>query len=134
MWRILREAGTNWSRDNASYLGAALAYYALFSVTPLLVLVLDVTTLVLGPMAARNQLAAHLTNAIGPEAAQAVQNTMLHSREIEAGWRARTFATCMLLVTAANLFLQVKPACSSSGNSHHCQRTAWCAARLRIGC
>src|SRR5262249_39341489 len=108
MWRILREAGQSWSEDNASYLGAAVAYYALFSVTPLLVLVLDLTALALGPMAARNQLAAHLNDIIGTEAAQAVQSMVLRARPMEAGVWERLLAIGVLLFTAANLFLQVK--------------------------
>jgi membrane protein len=108
MWRILREAGRNWSQDNASHLGAAVAYYALFSVTPLLMLVLDVTALALGPMEARNQLAEHLALFIGPEAAQAVQSLLQSARAQEAGWPSRSVAIGVLLITAANLFLQVK--------------------------
>lgn len=108
MWRILRQAGQNWSQDNASYLGAAVAYYALFSVAPLLVLVLDIMALALGPMAASNQLSDHLTQFIGADAAHAVNSMILHARSAEVGWWERLIALVVLLVTAGNLFIQVK--------------------------
>jgi membrane protein len=107
MWRILREAARNWSADNASHLSAAVAYYALFSVAPLAVLVLDVGTMAFGQAAARNQLASYLTEFLGVEGAQAVQEMIRH-REPTVTWWSSLIATGVLIFTAANLFVQVR--------------------------
>jgi membrane protein len=47
IWRVLKESFGEWNRDNASRLAAALAYYTIFSIAPLLILVIAIAGLFL---------------------------------------------------------------------------------------
>ena len=65
VWDILRDAGSAWIEDNAFRLSAALAFYTLLSVAPLLVIVIAVAGLVFGPEAESGQLSAQLAPRAG---------------------------------------------------------------------
>lgn len=107
-WQTLRQAGRFWVEDNAAYLSAAVAYYALFSVAPLAVLAVDLSAIAYGEAAAQNRLADFLENFIGPGAAQGVQNLVLQVRQPAVNWWTGLLAFGLLLFTAANLFVQVQ--------------------------
>jgi uncharacterized BrkB/YihY/UPF0761 family membrane protein len=53
-WQMLRDAALAWRNDYAPSMGAALAYYTLFSITPLLLIVVSVAGLAFGEQAARS--------------------------------------------------------------------------------
>ena len=56
VWPLLRDATRSWDEDGASSLGAALAFYTLFSIAPLLLIVISVAGLVFGEQAARGEI------------------------------------------------------------------------------
>jgi membrane protein len=70
---LLVQAYTEWSKDNAPRLGAALAYYALSSIAPVLIVVTGVAGIFLGQAAARGQIAPALERTVGPDGAAAVE-------------------------------------------------------------
>ena len=53
LWPLIKEAAADWSHDKAPRLGAALAYYTVFSIVPLLVLFIAIIGLVFGQEAAQ---------------------------------------------------------------------------------
>lgn len=55
VWYLIKDSAAEWSDDNASSLSAVLAYYTLFSIAPLLVLILGIVSLVLGEEGGRSQ-------------------------------------------------------------------------------
>ena len=71
--RLGKEAFYEWSHDRAARLGAALAYYALFSMAPLLVIMTTIAGSVYGESAAEGQLVRAISDQIGPEAAIGVE-------------------------------------------------------------
>src|SRR5262252_6142316 len=73
MGSLLLDTFNEWSADNAGHLGAALAYYALFSITPILVVVMGIVGLVYGPSAAQGRMAPWLGQFLGSEGARAAQ-------------------------------------------------------------
>ena len=66
--RLIVDAYVEWSHDRAARLGAALAYYALFSIAPLLVIMIAVAGSVYGEAAAKGQIVSAVSGQIGPEA------------------------------------------------------------------
>src|ERR1700704_4089426 len=76
LWAMLKQAGTAWLDDYAASMGAALAYYTLFSLAPLLLLVIAIAGLVFGADAARGQIVSQLSGLIGQEGAVAVQGLL----------------------------------------------------------
>ena len=67
LWQLVRQSVTAWSEDYASSMGAALAYYTLFSLAPLLLLVISIAGVVFGADAARGQVVTQLAGLIGQE-------------------------------------------------------------------
>src|ERR1700724_335210 len=81
-----------WLDDRAPTMGAAIAYYMVFSLAPMLVMVIAVAGLAFGQQAAEGALFGELADLIGPESAVAVQ-AMLRS---ESSTRSRGLATAVL--------------------------------------
>lgn len=76
MWKVLKTAWTSWSAHKASRLGAALAYYSIFSMGPLIVIVVAIAGLAFGQDAVRVEVSQTLRGALGASGAQAIE-TML---------------------------------------------------------
>ncbi len=106
MIRTLYQAAVRWQADRASFLGAAIAYYALFSTVPLLIVSIAVAGQFYGKEAAEGKLVATLSEHIGPESAQNLQD-LVRSAAIGSGWAA-LFGSLLLLFTAMGLFLQLR--------------------------
>ena len=71
--QLLSQAYADWSSDGAARLGAALAYFTLFSVAPILIVVTGVAGLFIGQAAAKGQVAPWLERLLSPQGAQATE-------------------------------------------------------------
>jgi len=107
---VLKEAGGEWVEDKASRLGAALAYYTVFSLAPLLVIVIAVAGFFFGPEAAQGQIAGQIRSVVGEEGAQAVQDMIKHAQHPGASALASAVGVVILLCGAAGLFGQLQDA------------------------
>jgi membrane protein len=76
---LLLDTFNEWSADSAGRLGAALAYYTLFSIAPILVVVEGIVGLVYGPAAAQGHIAPWLQRFLGSEGAHAAQFMLAHA-------------------------------------------------------
>ncbi len=72
----LKRAVRKWSDDKASRLGAALAYYALFSVAPLLIVAVGIAGLVFGEEAAQGEIVGQIEDRVGSSVAGFLQDMM----------------------------------------------------------
>lgn len=105
-WRACLQFGEN--KD--SRLGAALAYYTLFSIAPLLVVAIYLTGFFYGEDAARGQVSRQLTREIGKEAAEAVERLVEYAAQPREGpWAAR-ISVVILIAGALGLFLHLRGA------------------------
>ena len=75
--RLMKEAASSWSADYAPSMGAALSYYTLFSIAPLLIIVIAVAGLAFGDEAARGAIFSELRGMTGDEGAKAVPEVIL---------------------------------------------------------
>ena len=75
-WSLIKTSVAAWSDDYAPSMGAAISYYTLFSIAPLLVIVIAIAGLVFGADAAQNEIVAQLRGLIGQEGAIAVQGLL----------------------------------------------------------
>jgi membrane protein len=105
---MLEETARDWSNDNATRLAAALAYYSLLSVAPMLVLAVSLATLVFGDQAARGQLAAQLGEAVGPEAGRTLESLVLSARAVDGGTFSSVLSGAVLLVGASAVFAELQ--------------------------
>jgi membrane protein len=108
--RLLGEAAEGWHKDNAPRLGAALAYYTLFSIAPLLVVAIAVAALVFGQDAAQGRIVAELSGLLGEAGARALEETVENSRKATAGTLATLGALFTLFLGATGVFGELKGA------------------------
>ena len=99
--RLFKTAGAEWSNDKAARLGASLSYYTIFSIAPLLLLVIAVAGLVLGTQAAQGKIVEQLGGLLGPDAAKAIQ-TMIE----KAGQRSSGIVALIVGATGVLIELQ----------------------------
>jgi len=107
---FLREVYDEWRRDQALSHGAALAYYALFSLAPLLVLVITVAGLVLGRAAAQGEIVAQIKGLVGADAAATVEGMVLRMTSPRAGVIASVASLVTMVVGASGVLGQLQTA------------------------
>jgi membrane protein len=105
---VLRCAVSDWIGHRCASKGAALAYYTLFSLAPILVLVIAVAGLFYGAAAAQGQLLGQLRGLLGDKGAEAVQLVLAGARNQENGTRATIIATVLLMFGATSVFAELK--------------------------
>jgi membrane protein len=105
-----------WRRDNVPRLAAALAYYALFSLAPLLVVVIGVAGLMFGREAARGELVAQFDHLIGRQGAEAVEALVAAAGTPGTGIVAAVAGLALLLVGASGVFGELQSALNAIWN------------------
>ncbi len=105
---VLRCAATEWLAHRAASKGAALAFYTLFSMAPILVLVIAVAGLFYGHEAAQGQLIDELRGLVGAQGAETIQAILAGARNKEDGFWATIIAGALLLVGATSVFAELK--------------------------
>src|SRR5438094_556288 len=112
--RIVMRAARQWSANGDSRLGAALAYYALFSVAPLLVIAVTIAGVVFGDDAARGHVQHQLEDYIGPESAAFIQKMVESAAQPrQQEWAPYVTGVGLLLVGALGMFLHVRAGLAS---------------------
>lgn len=108
MWQLARDAVVSWSDDGAPSMGAALAYYTMFSIAPLLLIVVSVAGLVFGETAARGEVFGQLEHLIGAEGALAVQGLLQSASKPADSALATLVGLGVLLVGATTVFAELQ--------------------------
>ena len=109
-WIMLRQMSRSWLDDYALSMGAALAYYTLFSLAPLLLIVIAVAGLVFGEDAARGEISAQLRTLMGEGGAQAVQGLLASVHKPAEGVAATVLGAVLLFVGATTVFSELQDA------------------------
>lgn len=109
-WQVLREAADEWREDKASQLGAAMAFYSVLSLAPLLVIAIAIAALVFGEQEAKDQLAGQMTELMGPAGAEAVVELIQQAQQPRAGTIAALLGLATLLFGASGVFGQLQDA------------------------
>ena len=110
MWALLRNTFTAWNEHEAPRLGAALAFYSILSIAPLVVVVLAILAMVLGRSDAQDQLLGQVQGMIGKEGADAVKTMIQHAQKPSSGVIASVFGVVTLLFGASGVFGELRSA------------------------
>ncbi len=110
MWELLKEAYREWQADKVPRLGAALAYYSVFSLAPLVVIAIAVAGLVFGGQAARGGVVREIEATVGHPAAEAIEDMLRHTSATGDCWRATAIGLVVLLFGASGVFIQLQDA------------------------
>ena len=107
---MVKTAVNAWLEDYAPSMGAALSYYTLFSLAPLLLIVISVAGMVFGRDAAQGAVLAQLGSIMGPEGAIAIEGMLKVAREPAKGALATVIGVVALLIGATAIFAELQSA------------------------
>ena len=110
MWNVLSTAYNNWSRHRSARLGAALAYYSVFSLGPLLLIVIAIAGLWFGQDAVRGSLTGQFRELFGSDGGQAVEAMLKGASSTQGGGIAAIVGVVLLLIAALGVVVQLKDA------------------------
>jgi membrane protein len=105
---VLVASLTSWIDHRAASKGAALAFYTLFSMAPILVLAIAVAGYFFGAKAAQGEIVAQLEELVGPNGALAVQALLAGAQNPASGLLATLVASVLLLFGATSVFAELK--------------------------
>ncbi len=107
---LLKQTFQSWNEDKAARLAAALSFYAVFAMAPVLIIALAVAGQVLGPVQVQTQLLNQLTATIGPQGADLIQSMLENARKPADSLVASILALGALILGAAGAFGQLQDA------------------------
>jgi membrane protein len=107
---LFKQAFSEFSRHKTPRLGAALAYYTIFSLAPLLLIVIAIAGLAFGHDAAQNKIFEQLRGVLGPASATAVQELVKGAAKPKSGTAATIIGVLTLILGASGVFGQLEDA------------------------
>jgi membrane protein len=110
MWRLLKDTVSAFIEDEALSRGAAIAFYTVTSLAPVLLIVIAIAGLFFGAEAARGAIFAQLTGLMGQQAADVLQTALASASTKSSGIIATIVGVVTLLVTASGMFGEMQAA------------------------
>jgi membrane protein len=107
---LLKEAAGSWSEDRAPSMGAAISYYSVFSLAPLLVIVIAVAGLFFSADQVQGAVFAQLSSLMGDDAAKAVDEMLKHAQEPKTGGIAAITSIFVLVIGATTVLAELQGA------------------------
>lgn len=109
-WAIVLDAAYGWINDDAMSMAASIAFYTIFSLAPLAILVIALAGLVFGDEAARGALVDQLTALVGRDAGETVQDLIARAGARETGLVASIIGIGTIVVGATTVFVELQTA------------------------
>jgi membrane protein len=109
-WTILKETVSSFMADEALGRGAAMAFYAVTALGPILLIVVAIAGLVFGEKAAQGALTDQFRSMMGPESAQMLQTVLENAGKKSSGIIATIIGIITLVITASGVFGEMQSA------------------------
>jgi membrane protein len=110
---LLGETFADWNEDRVPRMGAALAYYSVFSAAPLLLIAVAIAGFVFGEQAARRELHTEIAGIVGTTAASATEEIVGDVHRNGSGWLGGLIGLAVLLFGASGVFTELQDALNS---------------------
>jgi membrane protein len=110
IWSMLIQTFSAWNEHEAPRLGAALAFYTILSLAPLVILVVGIAALIFGHFTAQNQLLGQVDSMVGHQGAEAVKGMIEHAQKPASGIFASIIGVITLLFGASGVFGELRSA------------------------
>jgi membrane protein len=111
LFNLLKETFQEWQDDKSPRLAAALAYYTVFSLAPLLIIVIAIAGAVFGEQAARGEIVSQIEGLVGEQGAQVIQTAIENADRPNAnGGVASLISVIILIFGASGVFAQLQDA------------------------
>ena len=133
-WQLVKGAVAAWIDDYAPSMGAALSYYTVFSLAPLLLIVVSIAGLVFGQEAARGEIFGQVAQLMGADAAKAIEGLLASVNKPAEGVAATTIGVVLLLIGATTVFGELQDALDRIWRAPARERSAgwWKLLRARL--
>lgn len=115
-YRHVLEAFSIWNDANASALGAAVAFYTIFAIAPLFILVLALAGALFGHEAAQHELFGQIQGLVGKNSGEAVQSILNAADRPRAGFWATMIGFITLFIGATSVFIQLQQSLNAIWN------------------
>lgn len=122
---MLKGAYFNWNRNEPWARSATIAYYALFSLPSLLIIVVSIAGYFFGRQAVQGRITQEIGEFIGLEAARAIENMVANAALTESSTFAIIFGVAFLIFGATGVFFQLKAAMNNIWNIAAKKNTVW---------
>ncbi len=110
LWSALKAAGQQWAAHKSARMGAALAYYSVFSLGPLIVVVISIAALIFDRSVVQREVIQSLQGLLGNQGSEAVNAMLSGAGSRGEGWFASVIGTATLLFAAVGVVVQLKDA------------------------
>jgi membrane protein len=110
LWWVMKRALAGWWDDNVPRLGASLAYYTLFALSPVLLVATAIAGLVFGPEAVRGEIVGQIQGLVGRQGAEAVQAMLEGAAKPSSSIPATVVGFVTLFLGATGAFLELQTA------------------------
>lgn len=107
-FNVLVNAAKKWMADNAFQHSAAVSFYTLFSLAPITIIAVAVASFFVGQDVATRQFSIQMTQLVGAQSTQMIQDTVLAAQRQQHSWLANTLGVILLLVGATSVFGQLQ--------------------------
>jgi membrane protein len=125
MWVLLKTAVKDWLRHRDARLGAALAYYSVFSLGPLLLIVVSVAGLFFGAERVSSGVSAQFRSLLGPLGSQAIDAMLKGAGSVSGGVLTAAIGVVLLIVAAIGLVAQLKDAINTIWETKKPEGAGW---------
>ncbi|HEX2965246.1 MAG TPA: YhjD/YihY/BrkB family envelope integrity protein, partial [Syntrophorhabdaceae bacterium] len=107
-YKLVKQSFSEWSKDNASRLSAALAYYSVFSIAPMLVIIVTVAGFFLGRQAGSERITQQVSQFMGPQIGNMLQDVSQQAQRPSSGLIAGIVSAAVLLFGASGVFYELR--------------------------
>jgi membrane protein len=122
---LFRQAGAGWIADNAPRLGAALAFYSVFSLAPVLIVAVSVAGFVFGEKAAQDEIIRQFRGLMGAQGATAIETIMRSTNRPALGAFATALGLLAIFVGASGAFNELQDALNTIWKVDRGTRSFW---------
>ena len=129
---LLKDAASEWWDDKAPRLGAALAFYTVLSLSPLLLILVAIAGFAFGEESARAELAAQARTAVGPDAARVIEVMLAHSPSRSGSVLAAVLGVATLVFSATGLLIELQDSLNTIWEAPPRPGGAWSALKDRL--
>lgn len=133
-WSLIKESVAAWLDDYAPSMGAALSYYTVFSLAPLLVIVVSIAGLVFGADAVRGEVFGQISGLMGAEAAKGIEDMLASVSKPSTGALSAIVGAVVLLIGATTVFGELQDALDRIWRAPAREKTSglWSLVRARL--
>jgi membrane protein len=108
VWTLLKDTASEFLDDNAIKLSASLSFYTIFSLPPLLLVIISLSGIFFGKEAVRGEIFGQINNIVGDQSAIQIQNTIKHLTLHQDNFLTAAVGVITLIIGATSVFAEMQ--------------------------